>query len=254
MPYVCGLCRKVVETLQTNSHIIPRWMMKLNKTNGPPIKITSTEVSYDQNDPKADIVCVSCERLFGKDDKFAEKIFKHSNGLIQQQIVTKDMQKQYLEMKTPVKVVEFSIEDYEPDLKRPLVRFIASVVLRNHLYQRQLNNFGTLGSRFEKLAQLYLDDEEINQFFPVTYYRYNVLPGVHSLPIRTRIEKRIYQELVLSGWRVFMRTDSNHHPELDQIAWNPRFVVSAFENDHKYVKNLAILLANGERKGALKRQ
>lgn len=71
----CPVCKKLVQSLKTNSHIIPRWIVNLPKKNGKFVLVSRDNNNRiisktSQNSYKADIVCDECENEFANDDSY----------------------------------------------------------------------------------------------------------------------------------------------------------------------------------------
>lgn len=132
----CPICLQLVSELKTNSHIVPRWIMRTIKTghSGRYHKLGPGEVSVKQTDDKATIVCKDCEDGFTQDDTFSALFFRDSRFLVSKDDKT---------------------EVHSEKGKTGLFRFLIGLCLRTHLFQEVSGQKGFLNDLYEPLRAIY---------------------------------------------------------------------------------------------------
>ncbi|KHD87215.1 MAG: hypothetical protein OM95_15655 [Bdellovibrio sp. ArHS] len=163
----CPLCLKQVPHLKTNSHILPRWMLAAIKQNGKLIKVDvkNKVVVRAQSDTVADIVCEDCEGLFTECDTFADQFFKYKKFQLPDMVVQSGNEKVTLEV-------------HKEEAKPLLIRFVASVMIRQHLYQVQNGDLSP-SSYFERLRENFVNKISLDDL-KIQIAKHVELPNLHS--------------------------------------------------------------------------
>lgn len=167
----CPLCLIQVEELKTNSHIFPRWMIKSIKTNGKVIEVKTQDnsVKSQQSDMKADIVCAKCEDLFTECDTFSDKFYKYE-FYRDRPIVTKDGSRKLV------------LETHKEEAKPLLIRFLASLILRSHLFKLKEGDL-SFQKFFDVLREAFVQKSLEKISLNVQVIKYTALPRYHAFPM-----------------------------------------------------------------------
>lgn len=172
----CPICLKSVSRFKTNSHVMPRWIMRIIKTgqNGRYHKLEQDRVSTKQSDDMGEFVCRECEDRFTEDDTFSASFFRDSRFLIAR---------------------DNEVESHSAEGKKGIFRFLISLCLRAHLFHEAKGTRGFLNDLFEPLRAIYFH-RAINEtsFIAITKH-FTYLANKVSLPIL--VEEKGYKHLVI---------------------------------------------------------
>lgn len=146
----CLMCNEECTSFKTNSHILPRFIIKQSKENGKNtlIGLDSGEViKNNQNDFKADFICDKCEASFNTIETPASKI------LYNRENIKKDIAQSQ------------DCYYFEKDSFVILWKLVISVILKYHIATKVLKNQDLLGDlHFNKLKNLInIDNNKITR-------------------------------------------------------------------------------------------
>lgn len=197
---ICPLCLNHVEQLKTNSHIIPRFMMKKTKVNGQNVVFSNaTVIEKNQKDLMADIVCSKCELRFKDNDDFAKHFFEF-------QKYTK-LRHEYPSKTSYGKKCGY--EDYDSSSYQQLVLFLISLFLRHHLYLAKEETKNLLGPHYDELRLIYLSGIVSSEVYPVCMVRYYNFDGI-GYPTVERSGGINSVFVLVQSYRIWMYVDRRH--------------------------------------------
>lgn len=230
----CPLCDSFVEKFKSNSHIIPKWAYSEIKENGRMIIATPDGVKEGvQKDPKGEFTCENCEKNFAKDDTFSARFFRDRQfySHTEDAIIT-------------ARGELAKSEYHHAESRQPLIKFILSLTIRQHLFERSIGKEGFLGPIFNRLKLLYLSDNlPPNLIFIV---KHEAILNLHSVPQRTRILGHSAVEMIFFGYRIFLITDKRRIQDksFDAVWDDPNVLILAIgkELSDRYATDLAINL------------
>jgi hypothetical protein len=207
----CLSCNTKVENFKSNSHFIPRLITKRSKENGKNVLINAKKSllkEKNQEDPKSDFICSSCEFFFENDiETPASKILLKKEKNFLSYIKSKNMNIYYLDNKESIILIW---------------KFFASILVRYHIYQKVIKNKSYLPSKhFKKLNTLIKDTDPDITLYPMFIQILEPFTNDSSYkyPHPRPIKNINHHEIAGAGFNCVIKTDDRENSFLDKVLF-----------------------------------
>jgi hypothetical protein len=189
---ICNICNKKVFNLRTNTHIFPRCLIVKTKENGRNVSVNQGSVKRRNiKDVIANkLWCDDCEKRFSREDNFAKSFFIDKIYFSDQILISRSP--------------HVSLEVHDPIASKPLMNFIAGVVVR---YQAFLESKGEelLGTYKKLFFNYYLNGGSQYQLRAFRYYDLNML-GYPKMEIDQGVDSVF---CIIFGFRFYIEFNRN---------------------------------------------
>jgi hypothetical protein len=152
---ICPFCQIEVTKFHPNSHIIPEWMYKNSYDEihrAISLDLDNLEKDLIQQGFRGSFICDECEKIFSKDDDYGSKLFANTykNSPIKNNLITNTLNHH-------INGEENLITHWESFDFNKLQKFILSVLIRNHLWNRNIQKIHLNDAHYEAIKNLYLN-------------------------------------------------------------------------------------------------
>lgn len=210
----CYMCDKDVEKYKTNSHVIPKCLIRLVKENGNFALIDNVNKVNrpEQNELIGEFICAECEeRTAHFDDKFADSFFIRKNYLIS--VDTKVTINGITIDISNIKKFK-SVEIYKNESFISFKLFIISLILRYYCYLKVYENKEFIPNcHLNELRKIYRQKEEnlLNLKYPVIIWKYHQHLNLSIIyPQSTRLAGMNVLDIFILGYRISIFVDKRH--------------------------------------------
>ena len=257
----CYMCDKDVEKFKTNSHVIPKCLLKPIKENGKYVLVDNVkkENKYTGNEIIGNFICDACEKKTRKDDAFAKEFFidKKFFEISTTRFMTSDG---LIDLKNAIKdFYEFeTVEVFEERAFQNFKLFVLSVLLREYCYQKVTRNTAIIPDHhLEKLRNIYhyINIYDLDSYYPIMMNKEILLDTTTFYPYKTRNKGINSLKFMVMGYRILTYIDKREISNIcfrNNIITKDNFKCFVLKYHPRFIKSIKKSLNNNEKLGNLR--